>query len=186
MLLSACAPASKEARKIVKLEERADGLTYAVGQSEPYSGRFLILSSGGQIRQEQNFLEGRRHGPWRINFDGGLTKREVDYVNGEIVREREWFPSGRIKGDESMKNGLAFGPSQFWFEDGRIRKQVFVLDNLQPHGHILEFAVDGSVIYDAIYDHGNYVSGKRPEKKEPWVELRESQGADGKVSMTQP
>jgi hypothetical protein len=174
LVLGGCRPGPEPSSGELKLEERSDGLTYEQGATAPFTGTHLERTESGHIRQQQDYAEGRKHGVWKLFYLDGVLKHQIDYCGGEIIRDREWFSNGQLKGDEPMRNGIALGLCQFWYEDGRVRKIARVTDNLQVHGQFLELAPDGSVIADALYDRGEYVMGIRPPRGEPWKGLQQN------------
>ena len=58
-----------------------------------------------------------------------------------------------------MKNGISLGKNLLYWPDGRLRRIVHVGPQLTPHGHVLEYAADGTLIADAIFQHGKLISG---------------------------
>jgi len=158
--LAGCTPAGAPSNGPLRLETRADGLTYAVGAREPFSGKFIALNKDGTIHYEQTYENGIKHGHWQIYTDGGKPKRRKDYVNGGVVREREWHPNGQLKSDESMKDGVCFGLCTFWFDDGRIHRIMNFGDGFALHGQAIEFSKTGELVVDVIYCDGAAVSGK--------------------------
>ncbi|MBP7951209.1 MAG: hypothetical protein KA004_16275 [Verrucomicrobiales bacterium] len=160
LLLAACSPGDAPRRGPLRVEVRADGLAYPAGSKEPYTGKFIAMNRNGTIHSEQTYERGVRHGWRQTYFEDGQRKHRSDYVRGEIVRDREWYRNGQLKSDEAMKNGISFGLSTYWFMDGRIRKIANVGEGFALHGQVLEFAENGEVLVDALYQNGTAVSGK--------------------------
>ena len=147
----------------VELEKHADGLAYLKGQSVPYTGQLITFTHGVTRQAVENYVEGRPHGIWLRYWSNGTLKREQKWVHGSHVHQRQWFETGALKEEMEMKDGIAFGQVRLWWQDGRMRRVAFVEQGLSPHGHVLEYNEDGSVLVDAIFNHGKYLSGLRKE-----------------------
>ena len=86
----------------------------------------------------------------------------LDYESGEKIRHREWFENGNREIDAMMKNGVAFGRHLKWFEDGSLRFSGNFVENLLWDGPMKDIHKDGTVMWDAVFKRGRYVSGKYP------------------------
>ena len=162
-LLPACHPAGPPGGLFVsvKVEKRADHLTYASGSAAPYTGKVVGFTPGGTRDISQTFLDGKAHGTWLRFWPTGPVKREEIWENGVQTHQRQWYANGSLKEDVPMKNGLANGTVRFWWPDGRVRRMAFMESPQGPHGQVLEYAEDGTLLVDAIFDHGLYLSGLR-------------------------
>jgi hypothetical protein len=54
---------------------------------------------------------------------------------------------------------MRLGMCTYWFDDGRIRKQLAFGDGFMAHGQVVEYDADGSLLIDAIMDTGRFVGG---------------------------
>ncbi len=161
LYLVACSPPPIKKAGVIKIEKREDGITYVEGTNTRYTGSYLELGKNSVKVEEWNYRDGLLHGANNRFFDqSGEVKRRIDYVKGVRVRKRAWFPNGQIRADESWQNDQIIGLCTYWFEDGRIRKQMSFAYGFQLEGHVLEFAEDGKVLFDLIMNNGQYVSGK--------------------------
>jgi antitoxin component YwqK of YwqJK toxin-antitoxin module len=159
--LGACTPPPIKKSGDIRIEKREDGITYVQGTNTRYTGNYLEMGRNSVKIEEWNYQDGLLHGA-NLHFfaQTGEVKRRIDYDKGVRVRKRVWFPNGQIRGDETWLNDQIIGLCTYWFEDGRIRKQMSLSPNFQLDGHVLEFAEDGSVLFDLIMDKGQYVSGR--------------------------
>jgi antitoxin component YwqK of YwqJK toxin-antitoxin module len=165
VFLPACNPTPKPAAESVsvQVEKRPDGLFYAKGTAEPLSGEVVGFTGSNTRQSVETYEKGRPHGIWKRYWTGGALKREQTWHEGEQIHQRQWYENGTMKEDLQMKQGIGYGQIRLWWPDGRIRRMAFVGDKLQPHGHVLEYAEDGTVLVDAIFHHGEFVSGLRKE-----------------------
>lgn len=161
-LVSCGPPPPQEARETrsVHLNKKEDGLSYAAGSSIPFTGEVAFFSTGLGRQAVETYQDGRPHGLWQRFWSNGKLKREGRYELGSMVHERQWYEDGVPKRDCEMKNGVPFGKITLWWPDGRLQRTSLIGGDLKPHGHVLEYAVDGTLLTDAIFHHGQYFSGK--------------------------
>jgi hypothetical protein len=161
------APAAKRVPSPKKVEVGPDGLARLIGETEPYSGAVMISDeSGTRMRYFAQYQAGKLHGPEIRYFDDGSIRRQIDYQKGQKVYHREWFPNGNLQRDATFVDGNAIGPHRTFFEDGRVRWSGNFIENLLWQGHIIDYAEDGTLMWDAIFDKGKYVSGTYPESEQ--------------------
>lgn len=163
--LPSCNPSTYPAADNVSVdvEKRSDGLYYAKEASEPLSGDVVGFSNNNIRQSVESYQNGLPHGIWKRYWTTGALKREQTWQNGEQIHQRQWYENGSMKEDLQMKHGIGYGQIRLWWPDGRIRRIAFVGEELRPHGHILEYAEDGTVLVDAIFHQGEFVSGLRKE-----------------------
>jgi antitoxin component YwqK of YwqJK toxin-antitoxin module len=186
--LASCSPPPLKKVEVIKIEKREDGITYVQGTKTRYTGSYLELGKNSVKVEEWNYRDGLLHGANIRFFDqSGEVKRRIDYDKGVRVRKRAWFPNGQIRGDETWVNDQIIGLCTYWFEDGRIRKQMSFAYGFQPDGHVLEFAEDGTVLFDVIMNAGTYVSGVYdPKHKERVTKRFFTDSPSGKEESEKP
>ena len=165
-LFAGCSPPAKqklEESVSIRLDTKEDGLAYAPGSVAPYTGEVVGFTSAGTRQMAEKWESGQSHGIWFKYWSNGQVKREDIHQRGSIIHRRQWYEDGTLKLDAEMKNGLGYGKVRLWWPDGRLRRSVLLGAELQPHGHVLEYAEDGTIIADAIFHHGQYISGKIPK-----------------------
>ena len=141
-----------------------DGKFCAPDTDLPFTGTVLLSLENGRAAGAEHYADGVQHGVWTLlHAASGVVREEATWNHGDLIRRREWFPGGTIRKDLCLKSGEPVGWQRMWWEDGRLRRQSFLLPGFVPHGHRLEYAEDGSVIWDAGFDHGLLVSGIGPE-----------------------
>ena len=142
-----------------------DGLAYAAGESEPFTGAVVTRDKDWQPRYFAYYYEGKLHGPEMRWHEDGTFKRIFDYHHGDMDRRREFFENGNIDLDALIENGESIGRHRRWYEDGSVRWQGSFKPNLQWHGPIKDFAEDGTVLWDAMFENGRYIGGIYPESE---------------------
>lgn len=163
ILFASCGPSGGTAPKSsasVVIEKKTDGLVYAKDHSGPYTGEVVTFTQGISRQSLEIYQDGKPHGNWQRYWSNGHLKREDKYVQGSLTHQRQWYEDGTLKGDAEMTNGIGHGRIRLWWPDGRLRRISLIGADLKPHGHLLEYAEDGSILTDAIFAHGKYVSGK--------------------------
>jgi antitoxin component YwqK of YwqJK toxin-antitoxin module len=164
----ACTPNQSSTSKIVELEERSDGLTYAVGSSTPYTGDYVKLAKNHTKFEQSEYKDGKLHGGVSRFFEDGQIKRRQDYVDGKRIRKRVWYANGQLKADEAWEHDHILGQCVYYFEDGRMRKLMRVGPDYAVEGHVLEFEADGSVVIDVICRQSQVINGTL----KPGLEIR--------------
>ena len=148
----------------IEILKKTDGLSYTKRSDSPYTGEVVTFTQGLSRQSLEIYQDGKPHGIWQRYWSNGKLKREEKYDHGSMTRQRQWYEDGTLKGDAQMKDGVGFGKIILWWPDGRLRRTSLIGADLKPHGHVLEYAQDGSVLTDAIFAHGKYVSGKLREE----------------------
>jgi len=139
-----------------------DGLTYLKGEDSPFTGVLISRDKNWQMKYFANYENGQLHGSEIWWHEGGGMKKMLDFERGEKIRHREWFENGNRKIDAMMKDGIAYGRHLRWFEDGSLRFSGNFVEDLKWDGPVKDIHEDGTVMWDAVFKRGHYVSGKYP------------------------
>lgn len=169
LLLSSCgqqAPAAARGKHrvlpSVQLVQKG-GKFCAPDSGLPFTGTVQLYLENGNPAGEEHYADGLPHGAWkRFYTNSAVVREEKTWDHGNLKRKREWFPGGALREETPLENGEPVGWQRMWWEDGRIRRSSYMLPGFVPHGHRLEYAEDGSVIWDAVFDNGVFVSGTGP------------------------
>jgi hypothetical protein len=161
-LVSCGPPPPREARETrsVHLDKKPDGLSYTAGSNVPFTGEVVFFTARLGRQAVETYQNGLPHGLWQRFWSNGKLNREDRYELGAMVHERQWYEDGVPKRDCEMKNGVPFGKMTLWWPDGRLQRTSLIGGDQKPHGQVLEYAVDGTLLTDAIFHRGQYVSGK--------------------------
>ncbi|MCB1230741.1 MAG: hypothetical protein KDN19_10770 [Verrucomicrobiae bacterium] len=143
-----------------------DGLVRRNGETEPYTGPVVIRDRDWNLRYFAYYQHGKLHGPEMKFWDDGTLRRCYDFDNGLKIRHRTWFENGNQERDATFVAGHARGPHQTWYEDGSPRWKGNFVGELQWDGHIVDHAPDGTILWDATFDHGRFLSGTYPESEQ--------------------
>ena len=81
----------------------------------------------------------------------------------------EWWRNGQMLEMSSQTDGTKFGRENItfgtyvkWFEEGKIQFRAHYDSEFRWHGRVLDFNDEGTQMWDALFDHGAYVSGFKP------------------------
>ena len=103
-----------EARVVDKLEYR-DGVAYAVGESEGFSGKLVTTYSNGKKETEINYQDGKQEGLDIWWWRNGNKGRESNYKNGKLNGlETEWYKGGIKQIETNYKDGEKHGLETRW------------------------------------------------------------------------
>jgi len=168
-----------ESRVVDKLEYR-DGIAYAVGESEGFSGAWVNTGANGNKASELNYKDGLQDGLTTKWFPNGAKGTEANYKNGKLHgTETEWNINGAIESKTNYINGKGkklYRASFYWsgkikyvdkYVDGKLSKSVFFYDR---DIRVDEYA-DGKLSKSVIYHKDGYI-----EKVDEY--------ADGKLSKS--
>ncbi len=144
-----------------QLQERSDGLTYAVNEEEPFSGTAVKYYKTEQKKLASSFEDGLLSGSTTEWYSDGQKKSEVEYGNGNrhgltIV----WYPNGQQRLEEEYVDGKRSGSYQEWYENGQLLVKKSYENDLS----------DG--LLTSWYDNGQIGSeGNLTQDKQdgPWV-----------------
>jgi len=98
-----------EARVIDKLKYR-DGIAYAVGENEGFSGQLVTHYSNGKKEIEINYKNGKQEGLDTWWYRNGQKGRKSHYKNNKLDGlETEWLDDGSIEATINWRNGKKIG-----------------------------------------------------------------------------
>jgi|GEM_PF-6522777 antitoxin component YwqK of YwqJK toxin-antitoxin module len=147
-----------------KIEVKADGLAYVVGDTDPFTGSVKKVDTKGNLLFERPFTAGKRNGIERRFVPGEppILELEITWKEGEKILHIDYWPNGQKKREGPMRNGVLFGLVQKWYEDGALRFRATYDENFKWHGHAYDRDDDRNLMWDAEFNHGKYVSGHHP------------------------
>ena len=149
------------------LETGEDGLVRLKGKTTPFTGSVVHRNKDFRVTYFAHYQDGKLQGPEVRFYDSGRIYRVNDYHGGKQIHQREWHENGNRKLDTPMVDGTARGPHLRWHENGEVRFDGFFNDKFQWHGRVRDFKEDGTIIWDALFENGHYVSGTYPALMQP-------------------
>ncbi|HDS00616.1 MAG TPA: hypothetical protein ENO07_01230, partial [candidate division Zixibacteria bacterium] len=103
-----------------QLQQRSDGLYYAVNEDKPFSGVAVETYEDGQKSAEKSFEDGKLHGFIRAWYPDGNKKSEIGYDDGlQSGPFRTWYDNGQQEMEGDYKDGRRTGEWSFWNRDGQ-------------------------------------------------------------------
>jgi antitoxin component YwqK of YwqJK toxin-antitoxin module len=145
------------------VEVRQDGKAYRQGIL--FTGIYTVHNKLGVLREEQAYSQGLKHGPYLLYGDQKNVRRRMDYADGQLLREREWYPNGQIKSDKAYEDGVPAGISRIWHENGRLQRLLHWEADRGLHGVYLEFDAEGNLLADYLTSHGKDIAVYKAKAK---------------------
>ena len=124
LFLSSCE--QQEVARELSSEQLQDrnGISYAVNETEPYSGRVTSFHPNGQLEAEAIFKNGRQEGLIRSWHENGQLESEAAYVHGqEEGLSRLWYENGQLRIEAAFVNGKQEGFERWWNENGQLEQE---------------------------------------------------------------
>jgi hypothetical protein len=163
------APSSGAAPK-AEVEFREDGFVYTAGTNQKYSGVYVATTNAGNVRSEQRYVDGVKHGPYTLRTAEHGLRRRTDYLWGEEVRDRKYYLNGQLMHDLTMRDGTPDGLVRMWHNTGTLKEIATVRrvgKGVRREGHRMTFDPDGKITADQIYRDHKLQSGFGPEASLP-------------------
>ena len=171
-----------------KLERRGDDQRYyELGAKEPFTGTQRTYAAGSRaLIYECHYVNGLKEGWERRWFKDKPTQLYTDIFNvqGERAFYFEYWQNGQLRELTSQREGSAFerdsvshGTYVKWFEDGRVKFRAHYDLDFRWHGKVLDYDDNGQLMWDAVFDHGVYVSGHHPPDYVPRKPKAKKEGA---------
>jgi len=159
-----------------KLETRADGLRYRVGDSQPFTGTYRSYhKSSHHLIKETTYREGLKDGMERRWFENNPAQLEIQriWVLGEPLFYMRWWPNGNQREISAQRSGekdfgrpdIAYGGYVKWFEDGRLKFKAIYDEKFLWHGRCIDYNDNGELLWDAEFKHGIFIRGHRPPEE---------------------
>jgi len=120
-------PANEEKKQIPEVDleimgKHANGLWYANGDKQAFSGKALHYRSPNRKQVEFNFKDGRINGPHLTWHENGEKEIQTVYVNGaENGRHIEWYDNNQMKWESSFEDGQMTS-LKGWSKNGEQKK----------------------------------------------------------------
>ena len=119
---------------------------------------------------------GQKHG-WEQRWfkeNPAQMSSQILWVQGERAFYWQWWPNGNMKQLTSQRDGsdfdresISYGSYVKWFEDGRIKFRAHYDEDFKWHGRVLDYDDNGELMWDAVFNHGKFVSGHHPPDYKP-------------------
>ena len=143
-----------ESRVVDKLEYR-DGVAYAVGESEGFSGKLVTTYSNGKKETEINYQDGKQEGLDIWWWRNGNKGRESQYKNNQLDGlETEWGENGYKEAEAHYINGKKDGLETKWFRTGEKSRETNY-KNGNEHGFETTWYSYGPKKSRTTYKNGN-------------------------------
>lgn len=109
-------------------------------------GTERLFYRNGQLRQEESYLGGERHGARRTWHRNGVLASEEFYEHNLLHGEcAQWAEDGRLLGKFRMNHGT--GIQREWFDDGRLHMEISTV-NGKFTGRTRVWLRDGTLVVE--------------------------------------
>jgi uncharacterized protein (TIGR02145 family) len=115
----ACDGSTREI-KAHQLQQRGDGLRYAVNESEPFTGTSVELHENQKMKATVSYRNGKLHGAYLVWNPGGQLVHENHFADGlESGSERQWYDNGQLKSEITRATGTLEGAWIEYYSSGQ-------------------------------------------------------------------
>lgn len=134
-------------------ETNGESLAYFEGQL--FTGWSVVYTKGEKRYIEQQYIDGKKDGVWRIYYPSGQLHKEGTMKKGQDHgRYREYHPNGQMQYEYFYDLGKKTGKWLSWYENGvPYTERHFVNDQL--HGKVYVWDEQGNLAKE--YDYRNSI-----------------------------
>lgn len=136
----------------------------------------------GQIKNQGDYVKGKRHGNWKLWFLNGQLSEDINFKkdsldgdfkkwneNGIMINEgkyelgnlegnwQSWHDNGQLKADKNYSNNKLDGKQIYWYANGQKRTEGNFIKGSKD-GLWTYFDQDGKVYSENLYKIGNDVT----------------------------
>ena len=77
--------------------------------------------SNGQLESQETYVNGKKHGEWKLWRTNGQLESQETYVNGKEHGEwKRWYENGQPHVQSTYVNGELHGELKVWHENGQL------------------------------------------------------------------
>ncbi len=114
---------------------------------------FKTYYPNGNLKTENSYANGKRHGPTRVYYLNGSLQAETQYHEGNLVvnSQKLFFENGQLQSEYA-------GESRRWYDpDGKLKAERFDKDDIE---FIYEYTKDGKKVVKK-YKHATLISEEK-------------------------
>lgn len=144
----------------VVVEQRADGLFYLPGATEPFTGDAITPNPNAlwQVQKREPFLNGKRHGDVLTYYHSGAVKSLRRYEHGVPKYAAAFYKNGQKKFELPLnENDKGEGPYRRWHENGRLHAEATFDSEERWHSDFKEWNDKGELTGHRVFEHGKLV-----------------------------
>ena len=114
----------------------------------------------GQIEEEWDVETGLtlKNFYWD-EFDDELLFSQDVFKNDILIKKRDYYKNGQLRGEGNVKNGELNGPFKQYYKNGKLKSEG-TLQSDELHGTILFFNDNGILYNERVYDMGIVTNDK--------------------------
>ena len=125
-----------------ELASDRDGIKYKVNSQTPFNGASTEYHKNGQLRYEENYKDGKRHGSQEYFYENGQLRSKLNYKFGKVVDGvLEVYKDGQIYRKANYENGTV-DMMETYDKNGQLKRKIFFKDD-KKHGLQRTYGSDG-------------------------------------------
>ena len=144
----------------------ADGKIEQTGEIP--DGNVKFIDEYNQTYGEEYYHRGKRHGIVKTYYQDGKLKSDVQYVYGEIIKNKEYYHEGRVRFEVDYSDALSSGDQResgvgkLYYPNGML-KYEWNLTRANKGGYKRSYNQDGTLRAESKYDeYGHLIEDKQP------------------------
>ncbi len=146
----------KDGQEVGLQRRTADGEKEVEGNIPEGKVKFIDQTTG--TYGEEYYKRGQKHGVSRTYFPTGELMKEVYYIKGILITEKEFFKNGQVRFEadysrmcDSCKGGHEKGAGKIFYSDGKL-KYEWNFNVEQDKGYQRAYTREGELRFEAYYD----------------------------------
>lgn len=121
------------------------------------NGSYKTYYENGNKYLECNYIDGKKHGLLTVWYENGNKQMECNYIdskkNGLLT---VWYENGKKDYECNYVDDLRHGLYQDWYMNEQL-KSVTTFQNGKVQGQLITYREDGSIIYEFLFENGEFV-----------------------------
>ncbi len=123
------------------------------------NGKVKFFNEYDKTFGEEFYKNNRKHGLFKVYFEGGALKSESVYRNGRLIKSKEYYPNGDLRFEVSYEDlkytadpkDKEVGIGKLYFPNGKL-KYEWNITRGSKIGYKRSYNQDGTLRFEAQYD----------------------------------
>ena len=137
-------------------------------KNDLFHGKHIEFFENGKIKQEADYLDGKKNGDFKIYYESGQIKTECSFINNlQHGKTISYYKTGQVKTECSFINNLQHGKTISYYKTGQVFRK-FQMEQGEIIGIVQEFFKNGNIkftCFENMYVFFNDQSSKVCEIK---------------------
>jgi antitoxin component YwqK of YwqJK toxin-antitoxin module len=109
----------------------------------------------GEVKREERYLHGKRHGTWVEYYRPGQLRRKEEYRDDHLESVTDWYEDGKVAAQVTYSAGIKNGLAQQYDTGGRVRSKGSYRNGLREGRW--EFMTVTGHHYEVVFEKGRAV-----------------------------